>query len=752
MGKNSTSFRDGHADYGTGLGYVDINTVDYGDEVFSGKAFNQHLSVYDGLTTITGNGLKARVLAWTDGDVIATELDDQRTIPSAVNIDLRMLRYSIHYIDGKTMEDTQNHTIRIKQGAHTSTSRFEIRDGKIILIQEFVEGDYYCASAVAIGVVGRKSKADYYNESTVRLSTEPGKGVFTILTASAASFDPKEDIAQLALKQLEAAQPKTFNGLLQENRAWWATFWPKSVIRLHSADNVADEMEKKLTYYQYVMASCSRGEYMPGFRGMLWYTNGDLSQWGSQYWWHNQGTYFNGLTPLNRPELLAPVFKTYSKHYDSYATAAEQQWGSKGIFIPETGWFDGMEVLPDSIAEELRDLYLMKKKWEDRSKAFDDFAETKNDMNSRWNFLFLRRSFKNGEVGYPFAWVTHILASTAKISYLYWLNYEYYLDKEWLRETAYPMIKGTVEFYSHFPNLYKEADGKYHIHYVNNWESDWGKHDAPEELLSIRALFPIAMRASEILGVDADRRPVWKEILDHLTPLPASATYAEWYDYIHVGNKDSQLFKATLEAYRKRTPNPAEVRGLGNLSRMAVGAAHLGLADDIKYLIPNQMSGNRSMPQNTQNASAVNLRGPFRNLLSLGEGAGAIECERLGLASQATCTALLQSVPASPDGESVNYIFPAWPKEWDAQFTLAARNAFVISASQVNGKVEFVEIQSTKGGKCLVQNPWGTDELTVYRNGKKSKNISGKLLTLPTKSGEVLTLVPKGEKLPSKNI
>ena len=87
---------------------------------------------------------------------------------------------------------------------------------------------------------------------------------------------------------------------------------------------------------------------MPGFRGMLWYTNGDLAMWGSQYWWNNMGFYFNGLTPANHPELLEPVFKTISKYYDSYARAAKQQWGSEGIWLPETTWFNGLEDLPDS--------------------------------------------------------------------------------------------------------------------------------------------------------------------------------------------------------------------------------------------------------------------------------------------------------------------------------------------------------------------------------------------------------------------
>ena len=751
MGCNTTSFTDGHNNYSNECGYVDFNFVDYGDDVFTGNGFNQHLSVYEGLSTLKGNGVSASTIAWSNGDVIATEINDQRSNPSSLNIDLRMLRYGISYIDGKNWELTSNHAIQIKQGSHTATSRFEIRDGKIVLIQEFKEGDYYCASAVAIGVAGRKSKASYYNESTARLSVEPGKGTFTVLTASSASFDPKVDIAAAAVKQLDAAQAKTFSGVVQDNRSWWGDFWTKSFVSLRSADKAADEVSKNFAYYLYIMGSCSRGEYMPGFRGMLWYTNGDMAMWGSQYWWNNQGTYFNGLTPVNHPELVEPVFKTFSRHYDSYARAAQQQWGSKGIWIPETTWFNGLENMPDSIATEMRDLYLAKKPWSARSKSFMDFAQYRNDLNSRWNWLFLKRSSKTGEVGGPFAWTSHIMSSTAKIAYVYWLNYAYYQDKEWLKTTGYPMIKGIVEFYCNFPNLYKEADGKYHLHYVNNLESSWGGKDTPEELLAMNAMIPIAIRASEILGIDADRRPVWKEILDNLTPIPASTISSEYYDFCNISTQGKDIFKTTLDAYKRRNANVGEKSVVRVLSRTPVSAAHLGLSQDIKYLIPAQIRSDKQDNCDIKGSGESGL-GVLRNRLMLREGPGAIECERLGLASEALCTALLQSVPSTTGGEPVNYIFPAWPKEWDAQFTLAARNAFLISASMEKGQVEFVEIQSKKGGNCVVQNPWGEAELTVYINGKKSKNTSGKLLTLPSKIGETITLVPKGGKLITKEI
>jgi hypothetical protein len=748
MGNNTRSFPKGHTDYSSGCGYMDIGVVDYGDDVFSGKAFNQHLSVFEGLTTVKGNGITSRVVMWNDGDVMATEIDDQRANPEAVNIDLRMLRYGIEYFPGTNYGLTSRHAVQIRTMNHVATSRLEIRDGRILLIQDFREGAFYSASAVAIGVTGRKSKATYYSKATVRLSAPPARGKFTILTASATSYDPKEDVANLSLKQLDAAQPKSFEDLVKDTRAWWGDFWPKGFVHLHSADGVADEVEKNYTYFLYLMAYCSRGTYMPRFCGMLWGTGGDLRMWGSQYWWNNQGGYFNGFTPANWPELMRPVFITYSRMFDSLSRAAREQWGSQGVWIPETCWFDGVEPVPQNLVPEMQNLYLAKKPWSERSKEFMDFAQDKNGLNSRWNWRFLTPGAADStRPGPPFAWTSHILSTTAKIAYLYWLNYAYSLDQDWLRATGYSMIKGTAELYRNFPNLYKTPDGKYHIRFVNNMESAWGGSDAPEELSAMYEMLAVAIRSSEILGVDADLRPRWQEVLDNLVPIPPAALEpGEYYDLCNVGTGDQALRERVLAAYRRGNTNLNEKTTLNVLSRMPVVAANLGLADDVKYLIPAEI---RSVKRDNcdYEGCGESGTGPLRNRLMLREGPGAIEFERLGPAAQALQYALLQSVPSSPGKEPVNYLFPAWPKEWDAQFLLAARDAFLVSGSVQQGKIEFVEFYSQKGGPCRAQNPWPDTQVTLYRNGKPAEELSGKLLAFPTASGEKLTLAPKGTAL-----
>ena len=305
------------------------------------------------------------------------------------------------------------------------------------------------------------------------------------------------------------------------------------------------------------------------------------------------------------------------------------------------------------------------------------------------------------------------------------------------------MIRGAAEFYRNFPNLYKADNGKYHIRYVNNLEEQpWGRSDTPEELLAMRVIFPIAIRASEILNVDADLRPKWKEIADNLLPVPPSPQPGEYYDICTPVSDDAELFNSLKASYTGIGSRKGGDGGkLGILSREPVIAANLGMGELIKTVVPGQMHSN---PETNAPVSRAG-RAQLRNRMAEGEGPGAIEFENLGNASHGLQNALLQSVPPSVEKEPVNTVFPAWPKGWDAQYTLAARGAFLISASRQNDQTEFVEILSEQGGQCVLQNPWPDGDVTVYRNGQAAEDVSGKLLTLATTAGERLALVPKGQ-------
>ena len=469
------------------------------------------------------------------------------------------------------------------------------------------------------------------------------------------------------------------------------------------------------------------------------------------------------------------MFDMYSGMFESCALAVRQQWGSRGIFIPETVAFDGLAPLPENIATEMRELYLLCQPWSSMSQRFRDYAAKRQPHSSRWNWMAGGRmvdgQWTPGERGSgPYGPVTHIFSRGAKIAYQYWLQYEYTQDRRWLAERAYPMLKGVAEFYRNYPNVRKEADGKYHIHDVNSNEPLWGGQDTDEEIAAMLAIFPTVIRAAEILDVDSQLRPLWHEFVDNLAPLPRSDNPAAgaasraagasvgppiWVkalNPVHKGNAGASSDGNTLpiwffdlctlettgalretgtaSAERLVPPQIGQGRRVGVLSKVPLLAATLGRADAVQVLVPSQMQGGGQ--------AAV-----MANRMDLKEGAQTQNIERLGNASDALTTALCQSFPPGPAQPAVIRVFPAWPSEWDAEFTLLCRGGFLVSSAMHGGHIEFVEIVSQVGGSCRMHNPWES-EVVLYRNGVKAENLADPMLTFDSTKGENIVVVQTG--------
>ncbi|HEY2019497.1 MAG TPA: hypothetical protein VGH38_38585 [Bryobacteraceae bacterium] len=777
----TNSFFERHNDYCGGCGYVDVDCGGAGDDVFPESGFPQRLSLHDGLLTMNGKGARARILGWPAQDVMAVAVEDSRRTPEEIQVRLRMLRYETKYFGGQLETMIRDHIVMVQNRNHTAASQLRIAGNRILLTQDFREGDFCSKSAVAVGIVGRASKPRIVNETSVELDAAAGgSGSFTILIATAASFDPQEDVATAALRQLEAAAAKGFAGLAQETRDWWREFWSRGFVHLHSADGEADFVEQNYHYFLYVMASSSRGKLPPKFNGMIWNTGGDQRTWGTQHWYANLSCYYEAIPAANRQELMDPVFDMYSGMYEASATAARQQWGSQGIYIAETSFFNGLAKLPEDIAAEMQELYLLRKPWEQRSQRFREFAENKHPHSSRWNWIesgqWVNGKWVIKERGFgPYGAVNHIFGSTAKICYYYWRRYEFTQDREWLESRAYPMLKGAVEFYRNYPNLRKGADGKYHIEHVNSNESVYGARDTDEDVSSMRGVIAALLRASEILGADAGMRGQWREFLDNLPPIPTSddpealkpASYSGprvfvrghrpvvkeggflpdgnslpmWlFDFCNVEARDRQLFETAQNTFNASLRNGITPKTpVSVLSKMAMAAASLGRADAVRVFIPNQIRALTPERGTAYKGGAV-----LANRMTLREGPQALDAQRLGRASEALHLALLQSNPPAPGEDPILHLFPAWPKEWNAQYALAARGAFLVSSSFVNGRVEFVGLESRAGVECRVRNPWGESAVDLLRDGKKTETLRGSLLRFGTRKGERILLVPEG--------
>ncbi|MDR2627742.1 MAG: DUF5703 domain-containing protein [Dysgonamonadaceae bacterium] len=745
---NSNNFYEPHTDYCGGIAFVDIDFPGY-EKVFSGSSFKQTLSCHRAMVCTEGKQVKTTVFAWSDQDVIAIKIEDGRDIPLPIVIHLRPLRPAV-----------------VKKGDHSAVSVLERKSEKqISLTETFQEKDFQCKASVSITVDGADAESWNINDEDMVLTVKGGSKSFNVFISSAATFDKNTDVTASAYSCLDRACTAGYDAMLASHTAWWNSFWERSFIKLHSRDGVADNVMTHYYYFMYVMGSSSRGEYAPKFNGMLWSTGSDVREWGNLYWGANQSCYYNGLFPANRPELMAPYFKMHTRMYPSLQKAAEQQWGSKGIYIPETVGFDGLPELPEHLATEMRELYLLQKPWSERSQEFTGYAHTKMPFNSRWNWkgndgwkdgLWHTSDKRRG----PFGQVTHIFSRGAKIAYQYWMQYEYSQDKKWLADDAYPMLKGIAEFYRNFPHFRKEEDGKYHIRHITDNESIWDGHNTVEEISSMMGIFPVAIRASEILDTDADLRSQWKEILAHLSSLPLSSDYPDtadgrpvtfvrslppfargqgntlpdlntmpvwFFDLCNLESPDKRFLEIannTFDAFFPGGMNEAsEVRVL---SKLPVSGVLLGRREAAQYLMPNQIS--------------MAETGVLRNRMDLREGKQTTGVQRLGRMADALHNALCQSIPPRPGDEHIIHVFPAFPEEWEAEFSLLCRGNFMVTSSFRNGSAEFVKIVSNSGKECRIRNPWGAAKVTIFRNGKKYRTVKTGLIQFSTKINDTFVI------------
>ncbi len=110
----ATGSLDGHNDNGYGCGFLIVNLG--GNPLTSSTS--QHLSLYDGKLVIQGNGVNVELIGDTNSDVFVLEINDNRSYPSSINIDLVMLKDPDEVIGthtATTKTSNSGRQIRLKQ-------------------------------------------------------------------------------------------------------------------------------------------------------------------------------------------------------------------------------------------------------------------------------------------------------------------------------------------------------------------------------------------------------------------------------------------------------------------------------------------------------------------------------------------------------------------------------------------------------------------------------------------------------------
>jgi len=329
-------------------------------------------------------------------------------------------------------------------------------------------------------------------------------------------------------------------------------------------------------------------------------------------------------------------------------------------------------------------------------------------------------------------WFHHTWAWSLFLSALHaqncWWHYQHFGGEEFLRESAYPVMRECALFYVEL--IRKNEPGDYTLWptiatEIRGWTKDFRlNRNCIEDLAHVKFLIRAVLEASTILDCDEEWRPVWQDLLDHLPEYP-TLTLDGKTEFADFADQKSR------PAYNHAVPLgvcwPAEDPDVFRDPRL-------------REIVANTLD---AYPW--QEPTRVNI-----TLMRLGEKQRVWdallgqELQPDDLAPRLKGTGLLVQEMLMTSWDGVIHVFPCWPPEKPARFVnLRAKGAFLVSASSEGGTIREATIHSECGNPAAVRSPWPSTDILCTTTGETVEpQIDGPILRFETDPGSHYRLTP----------
>ena len=488
----------------------------------------------------------------------------------------------------------------------------------------------------------------------------------------------------------------SFDKQLEEHKGWWKDFWNRSSI------NIPDKRIEKQWYLDmYKFGSAARSDSPPIALQAIWTADsGTIPPWKGDF--HHdlnvQLSYWPAYSG-NHLDLEEGLLNWLWQYKDNFSDFTREFFETDGINIPGATSIEGMSM-----------------------GGWSQYAYTPTAS----------------------AWIAHHF-------YLHW---RYSMDREFLKERAYPWIKEVALFLDGISE--KGKDGKLKLplssspEIYNNEARAWFKDVTNYDLALIRWTYEKAAELATELGQIKEAEK-WQNIL------------SKWPDY--AVDPDTGLM------YAPDFPCDESHRHLSQI--MAIHP--LGLIDwsqgkESQEIITNSVQNLKNLGTEWWTGYSFSW---FANVQArMHDGNGAAETLRIFAenfclpnsfhvngeqydrgysnfkyrpftleGNFAFAAAVLEMLIQSHTG--IVHIFPAIPDNWEkASFSnLRTEGAFLVSAKRENNKVYFIKIESEKGGEIKIKNPF--DKGIYYSASVKVEG--GEIITMQMQPGEIIKLTKQIE-------
>lgn len=280
----------------------------------------------------------------------------------------------------------------------------------------------------------------------------------------------------------------------------------------------------------------------------------------------------------------------------------------------------------------------------------------------------------------------------------YWWRYRYTMDRDWLEETGYPILRDCALFYTDF--LTPDEAGIYHAFPSGQGEYFYtGKvedyTDRPQVIRHARYCLDIARQAAQVLGVDDTLQHEWQVRLDHLTVVDDPEALA-------LSEEEKRRYALNAPEFTAYdvgdVPRPEDVPSFLEMNRPnPLWNNYFG---QFPWTLMINMRNRAYNPERDYKAVSAFINkwrrpnGTIRSMSEADYGYIGVYTE-----SQGILAPLQEMLLQSWDG--VIRLFPAWPSGINASFsTLRTEGAFLVSASLEAGRITGAEIVSECGGVC----------------------------------------------------
>lgn len=546
-------------------------------------------------------------------------------------------------------------------------------------------------SSRIIGATVRQEVDDNPASRRVRSTflLQPGRSVYVAVCVSGGGKTDNARTAE-AHRTLSRLNARSVQKLQRSHAAWWQEMWQRSYAE--TGDSLLDRQYLSSLY----LLSSAYSPKAPSCGGMygVWNMEDDMNYHGDIHLNYNSQGGFYSVFSANRPELALPFVDFVER------------------------------VVPEG-----------------RRRAREELGRVHPSLEGKVcrGVLFPVSALGTGDF-YGEYWQQTMDAPFC-VPILNWY-YEYTGDKEYLAKRAYPFIRECGDFYEDYIQKEPYGDSYRYCITTGGHENSWDLNP-PAELALVEQVFRLLLRYSEELGVDASRRPLWQDIVDHLpayrviqptkTPnegLPVFAKNEDGWDWpahviqLHCAypcetmdlNSDPELLQIarnTLYYYGVSQRGLTETMNELGLSAFVMGA-RIGLKPEI-------------------------LLDALRTLCQRGERNFLIRDGHHCLEKTAMVETLHSMMLQSVDG--VLRLFPCWPQSPASFKQLRTKGAFLVSADYDGRRVTRLQVQSTLGGVCRLQNPWPGQKVEV-KQGRKTVAVTsqGDVWQFDTRPGETYQL------------